>query len=76
MNWIVRCREVWDSHRIDGERFRWLSSIQHELRARLAEREGQQAERATALARAQACYTRFGMTAQAARVTAALGDAA
>ncbi len=69
MNWIVRCREVWDSHRIDGERFRWLSSIQHELRARLA-------ERATALARAQACYTRFGMTAQAARVTAALGDAA
>ncbi len=38
----------------------------HELRAHLAEREGQQAERAVALARAHACYTRFGMTAQAA----------
>lgn len=48
----------------------------HELRARLAEREGQQAERAAALARAQACYTRFGMAAQAARVADALGDAA
>ena len=38
----------------------------HERRARLAEREGQQAERAAALARAHACYTRFGMTGHAA----------
>ena len=48
----------------------------HELRARLPEREGQQADRAAALARAQACYTRFGMAAQAARVADALGDTA
>ena len=41
-----------------------------ELRARLAEREGQQAERAAALARAHDCYTRFGMTGHAARITA------
>ena len=40
----------------------------HELRAQLFEREGQQAERAASLARAHVCYTRFGMTAQAARV--------
>ena len=43
----------------------------HELRARLAEREGQQAEHLAALARAHDCYTRFGMTAQAARVAPA-----
>ena len=48
----------------------------HELRARLAEREGRQADRAVALARAHECYTRFGMTVQAARVAAARGDAA
>ena len=42
----------------------------HELRARLAEREGQQAERAAALATAHDCYTRFGMIRQAARITA------
>ena len=42
----------------------------HELRARLAEREGQEVERATALARALVCYARFGMTEQAARVKA------
>ncbi len=40
----------------------------HELRGRLAEREGQHADHAAALARAHACYTRFGMTAQAARI--------
>ena len=42
----------------------------HELRARLAEREGRQADRAAALAIAHDCYTRFGMTGQAARVMA------
>ncbi len=42
----------------------------HELRARLADREGQQAEKTAALQRAHDCYTRFGMTAQAARVAA------
>jgi adenylate cyclase len=40
----------------------------YELRARLAEREGHEAEKTAALRRAQDCYTRFGMTAQAARV--------
>ena len=44
----------------------------HELRARLAEREGQKTERVAALARAQDCYTRFGMARQAARVAAAI----
>ena len=47
-----------------------------ELRARLAEREGQKIERAAALTRAHECYTHFGMAAQAARVADALGDAA
>ena len=47
----------------------------HELRARLAEREGRKVERATALARAQECYTRFGMTVQAARIAAAIEGA-
>ncbi len=42
----------------------------HELRARLAEREGQELERVAALSRAQECYTRFGMIEQAARVGA------
>ncbi len=41
----------------------------HELRAQLAEREGHVAEKTAALQRAHECYTRFGMTAQAARVT-------
>jgi len=45
----------------------------HELRARLADREGHHAEQAAALQRARDCYTRFGMTAQAARVKEALG---
>ena len=40
----------------------------HELGARLAEREGQESERVAALARAHDCYTRFGMSAQAARI--------
>ena len=40
----------------------------HELRARLAEREGHAAEKTAALQRAHDCYTRFGMTAHAARV--------
>ena len=40
----------------------------HELRARLAGREGQRTEQAAALAHAHACYTRFGMIAQAGRV--------
>ena len=48
----------------------------HELRARLAEHEGQQTDRSAALARAQECYTRFGMTVQAARVAEALDAAA
>ena len=40
----------------------------HELRAQLFEREGQTTEHLAAMARAHDCYTRFGMTAQAARV--------
>ena len=40
----------------------------HELRAKLAAREGHPAERTAALARAHACYTRFGMLTQAARI--------
>ena len=47
----------------------------HELRARLAEREGRKVERATALARAQECYAHFGMTVQAARIAAAIEGA-
>jgi adenylate cyclase len=43
----------------------------HELRARLAAREGQRDEVVAALARAHECYIRFGMTAQTARVAAA-----
>ena len=42
----------------------------HELRARLAAREGQHPQRAVALARAYACYTRFSMAEQAARIEA------
>jgi len=45
----------------------------HELRARLAERKGHQAEKAASLKRALDCYTSLGMTAQAARVKAAIG---
>ena len=44
----------------------------HELRGRLADREGHRAEKTTAL-RARDCYTRFGMTAQASRVAQAIG---
>jgi hypothetical protein len=46
----------------------------HELRARLAEREGHQAEKAAALQRAHDCYTRFGMTAHAVRVAEELAS--
>jgi hypothetical protein len=46
----------------------------YELRARLAEREGHQAEQTAALQRAHDCYTRFGMTAQATRVKEAMGS--
>ena len=46
----------------------------HELRARLAEREGQLAKRAAALNRAFECYTRFGMTAQAKRIALQHGE--
>lgn len=42
----------------------------HELRARLADREGRETEKSAALERARDCYTRFGMTAQASRVAA------
>ncbi len=48
----------------------------HELRAQLAESEGQNPARTAALARAHECYTRFGMAAQATRVADARGDAA
>ena len=44
----------------------------HELRARLAGREGKGAEQAVALRLAHDCYIRFGMTAQAARVAEAM----
>ncbi len=44
----------------------------HELRAQLAKRESRKAEQVSALARAHDSYTRFGMTSQAARVTAAI----
>ena len=40
----------------------------HQLRVRLADREGRRVEQAAALQRAHDCYTHFGMTAQAARV--------
>ena len=40
----------------------------HELRACLAEREGQHMERTAALARAHDRYTRFGVVLQAARI--------
>jgi class 3 adenylate cyclase len=45
----------------------------HELRARLACREGNPVEQAAVLQRACDCYTRFGMTPQAARVKQAKG---
>jgi class 3 adenylate cyclase len=51
------------SHLYEGE--------MHELRARLAEREGRHAEKAASLERAFECYTSLGMSAQAARVKAA-----
>lgn len=43
-----------------------------ELRAQLAEREGQHAAQAATLARAHDCYTRLGMSVQAARVAPAI----
>ena len=47
----------------------------HELRAQLAEREGQHVQRAAALARAHDCYSRFGMMVQATRVADAAASA-
>ncbi len=44
----------------------------YELRAQLAEREGHEPENVAALQRAFDSYTRFGMTAQAARIAAAM----
>ena len=44
----------------------------YELHAQLAEREGQNSNRAEALTRALDCYTRFGMSAQANRIAAAI----
>ncbi len=44
----------------------------HELRARLAEREGHQADRTAALQRAFDSYTQFGMTEQAERIATAM----
>jgi hypothetical protein len=41
----------------------------HELRARLADRENQPEQKAAALRLAHECYTRFGMTAHADRLT-------
>jgi hypothetical protein len=46
----------------------------HELRAQLADREGHQAEKTAGLQRARDCYSRFGMTAQAARVARAMAQ--
>ena len=50
-----------------------LTGELHELRARLVECESRRrAEKAVALQRTHDCYTRFGMTAQAARVAEGL----
>ena len=46
----------------------------YELRARLAEREGREAEKVAALHRAYDCYTHFGMTTQAERVAEELDE--
>jgi ATP/maltotriose-dependent transcriptional regulator MalT len=46
----------------------------HELQAHLAAREGREAEKVVALQRAHACYSRFGMTAQAVRVAKELRE--
>jgi hypothetical protein len=56
---------------LERTEFHLLEGELHELRARLADREGHETEKAAALQRARDCYTRFGMTAQAARVAAA-----
>ena len=61
---------------LERTRFRLYAGELDELRARLAEREGQLAERAAALHRAFDHYTHFDMAAQAARVADALGGAA
>lgn len=47
----------------------------HELRAQLLDREGLRMEKLFALQRARDCYTRFGMTAQASRMVAAIEQA-
>ena len=56
--------------RIQDERteFHLFEGELHELRARLAEREGREAKKVAALHCAHDCYSRFGMTTQAARV--------
>jgi adenylate cyclase len=59
---------------LDHTGFHLFEGELHELRARLADREGHQTEKAAALQRARDCYTRFGMTAQAARVAQAMGQ--
>jgi hypothetical protein len=46
----------------------------HELQARVFDRDGRTSDKQAALRRACDCYTRFGMTAQAARVAEALGQ--
>jgi hypothetical protein len=47
--------------------FHLLEGEMHELRACLADRERCHAEKAVSLQRGFECYTRFGMTTQAAR---------
>jgi hypothetical protein len=51
-----------------GPEFHLFAGELHELRARLFDREGLQAEKLAALQRAYDGYARFGMTAQASRV--------
>ena len=53
---------------LERTEYRLFEGERHEPRARLADREGHQAETAAALQRARDCYTRFGMTAHAARL--------
>jgi hypothetical protein len=55
--------------------FHLLEGEMHELRARLADREGRHTEKVTSLQRAFNCYTRFGMVAQTARIKEAMSSA-
>ena len=61
-------------HRFEGTVNHIYHGELHELRAQLAAREGLYTERVAALAVAHDCYTRFGMTGQAARITAVSVD--